>query len=65
MTQPRKPLDNRSLGEQYQHTQADTLLAREHLRDAAAMRRRKRWHWLYSIAFVTLVFLLAWRLAID
>ena len=65
MTQPRKPQDNRKLSDQYQHTQADTLLAHEHLRDADERRRRKRWHWFFSLAFVTLFFLLAYKLALD
>lgn len=59
---PRKPLDDRSLSEQYQFTQADTIVSREKVKDEkrrkASKRRSWLWNWLIVIAFFTLMIFL-------
>ena len=56
---PRKPLDERPLSEQYQFTQADSILSREKTMEERRRVRRKRRQWLASwlivLAFFALV----------
>ena len=59
---PRKPLDDRPLTEQYQFTQADAILSREHAKEQQRRKARKRrhwlWNWLIVISFFAMIILL-------
>lgn len=55
---PRRPLDGRSLSEQYQFTQGDTIVSRERAKDAHRGKQRKRRQWLFSWIIVISFFVL-------
>lgn len=55
---PRQPLDGRSLSEQYQFTQGDTIVSRERARDAQRGKQRKRRQWVLSWIIVVSFFVL-------
>lgn len=55
--QPRQPLDNRPLSEQYQFTKADTLIRREQQKDNLKRKLAKRKHWRVSIISTLLILL--------
>ena len=62
VNEPRKHLDQRPLSEQYQFTQADTLISREHQKEASRRKFTKRKHWATSISFMVGVALLIYWL---
>jgi len=59
----RRPLDNRTLSEQYQFTQGDTIIAREQQKQLERQKKTTLKHGCISAAFIFLVIIFAYSIS--